>query len=64
MILVCRDEISTPPAWIDFSLRLHEETKFLPSKAGQLSTWHLSRFLCIFFEFCFVSMLVYKVENL
>ena len=36
---VCRDEISTRPAGADFTLRLHREIKFHPSKAEQFSTW-------------------------
>ena len=35
MILAWRDEISTPPAETDFTLRLHVEIKFWPGKAGQ-----------------------------
>ena len=58
MILICRDKISTGPAVTDFSLRLHVEIKLRPGKAGQFSTWHLFRFVCIFFEFFFVSMSV------
>ena len=63
MIPVFRDEISTCPAGTDFTLRLHVEMKFCPGKAGQFFTWHLFRFVCIFFEFFFVRMSVYKVEN-
>ena len=48
---VCRDEISPRPAGTDLTLRLHVEIKFRPGKAGQLSTWHLFRFVCNFFEF-------------
>ena len=51
MIPVCRDEISTGPVGTYFFLRLHVEIKFCPGKAGQFSTWHLFRFVCIFFEF-------------
>ena len=36
---VCQDEISTRPAGADFTLRLHREIKFHPSKAEQFSTW-------------------------
>ena len=61
--MVCRDEISTRPAGADFTLRLHVEIKFHPGKAGQFSTWHLFRFVYIFFEFFFVSMSVYEIEN-
>ena len=39
MIPICRDEISAHPAGTDFTLRLHEEIKFRPGKAGQFSTW-------------------------
>ena len=58
MIPVYRDEISIRPARGDFTLRqrLHVEIKFSPGKAEQFSTWHLFRFVCIFFEFFFVSM--------
>ena len=45
MIPVCWDKISTRPAGIDFTLRLHVEIKFCPGKAGQFSTWHLLRFV-------------------
>ena len=55
MIPVCRDEISTCPA-ANFTLRLHAEIKFSPSKAGQFSNWYLFRFVYIFFQFFFVSM--------
>ena len=48
MILVYRDEISTLPAGTGFNLQLPVEIEFRPGKAGQFSTWHLLRFLCIF----------------
>ena len=63
MIPVCRDEISPRPAGTDLTLRLHVEIKFRPGKAGQFSTWHLFRFVCNFFEFFFVNMSVYEIEN-
>ena len=53
---VCRDKISTGPAGTGFKLQLHGEIKFHPSKAGQLSTWYLFRFVYIFFQVFFVSM--------
>ena len=52
------------PTGTDFILLLHEEIKFRLGKAGQFSTWHLSRFACIFFEFFFVSISVYQIENI
>ena len=55
MILVCQDEISTLPAGTDFALRLPVEIEFRPGKVGQFSTWHLFRFVCIFFEFLFTE---------
>ena len=64
IILVCLDEFSSCSATTDFTLWLHLEIKFRPGKAGQFSTYHLFRFVCIFFEFFFVSMWVYKIENL
>ena len=63
MIPACGDEISTRPAGIDFTLRLHVEIKFRPGKAGQFSIWYLIRFACIFFGFFFVSMSFYKTED-
>ena len=63
MIPVCRHEISPRPAGTDLTLRLHVEIKFRPGKAGQFSTWHLFRFVCNFFEFFFVNMSVYEIEN-
>ena len=63
MIPVCRDEILTRQTGTDFTLRLHVEIKFCPGKAGQFSTWQLFRVACIFFEFFFVSMSVYEIEN-
>ena len=63
IIPVCRDEISPHPAGTDITLRLHVEIKFRPGKAGQFSTWHLFRFLCNFFEFFFVNMSLYEIEN-
>ena len=63
MIPVCRDEISTCPAGTDFTPRLHVEIKFCPGNGEQFSTWHLFRFVYIFFEFFFVSMSVYEIEN-
>ena len=38
MIPVGRDEVSSRPAGTDFTLRLHGEIKFHPSKVEQLST--------------------------
>ena len=38
MILVCRDDISTSPARIDFTVRLYEEIKLHLGKMGQFST--------------------------
>ena len=64
MIPVCQDEISPRPAGTDLTLRwLHVEIKFRPGKAGQFSTWHLLRFVCNFFEFFFLNMSVYEIEN-
>ena len=63
MIPVCRHEISPRPAGMDLTLRLHVEIKFRSGKAGQLSTWHLFRFACNFFEFFFVNMSVYEIEK-
>ena len=63
MIPACRDEILTRPAETDFTLQLHVEIKFRPSKAGQFSNWYLIRFAYIFFGFFFVSMLFYKTED-
>ena len=63
MIPVCRDEISPRPAGTDLTLQLHVEIKFRPGKAGQFSTWYLFRFVCNFFEFFFVNMSVYEIEN-
>ena len=37
-----------------FHLRLHVETKFRLDKAWQFSTWHLFRFVCIFFRFSLI----------
>ena len=56
-------EIEILPARTDITLRVHAEIKFRPSKAGQFSTWHLFRFVCNFFEFFFVTMSVYEIEN-
>ena len=63
MIPVCRDEISTRPAGAYFTLRLHAEIKFHHGKAGQFFTCYLFRFAGTFFEFFFVSMSVYEIEN-
>ena len=63
MIPACQDEISTRPAETDFTLRLHEEIKFRPGKAGQFSTRYLIRFACTFFGFFFGSMSFYKTED-
>ena len=63
MIPACRDEISTRPTETDFALRLHLEITFRPGKAGQFSTWYLTRFAWIFFEFFFASMSFYKIED-
>ena len=63
MIPASRDEISTRPAEIDFTLRLHVEIKFRHGKVGQFSTWCLIRFACVFFGFFFVSMSFYKTED-
>ena len=38
MIPVCRDDISTSPARIDFTVRLHEEVKLHLDKIGRFST--------------------------
>ena len=57
------DEISTRPARTGFTLLLHVEIKFCPSKAGQFSTKYLFRFACIFFKFFLISISVYDVEN-
>ena len=53
MISACQDEISTRPAETVFTLRLHEEIKFRPGKAGQFSTWKLIilNIICMHF-FC------------
>ena len=37
IVPACRDEISTRPAENHFTLRLHVEIKFRPSKAGQFA---------------------------
>ena len=63
MIPVYWDEISPRPDGADVTLRLHVEIKFRPGKAGQFSAWHLFRFVCNFFEFFFVNMSVYEIEN-
>ena len=63
MIPVCRDEISPRPAGTDLTLRLLVEIKFRPGKAGQFSTWNMFRSVCNFFEFFFVNMSVYEIEN-
>ena len=63
MIPAIQDEISSRPAEADFTLRLHVEIKFCSGKAGQFSTWYLTRFACIFFGFFFVSMSFYKTED-
>ena len=63
MIPVSRDEISPRPAGTELTPRLHVEMKFRPDKAGQFSNWHLFRFVCNFFEFFFVNMSVYEIEN-
>ena len=63
MIPVCRDEISPRPAGADTTLRLHVEIKFCLGKAKQFSTWYLFRFVCNFFEFFFVNMSVYEIED-
>ena len=63
MIRFGRDEISPRLAGTDLALRLHEEIKFRPGKAGQFYTCHLFRFVCNFFEFFFVAMSVYEIEN-
>ena len=49
MIPNCRDEISIRPAGTDLTLRLQKEIKFHLGKEGQFSTWHLFRFVYIFF---------------
>ena len=41
MILVCRNEISTCPAEMDFKLRLRGEIEFHPGKTGQFPIWYL-----------------------
>ena len=61
VILVCRDEISVRPAGTDLTVWLHVEIKFCPGKVAQFSTWHL--FVWNFFEFFFVTMSVYEIEN-
>ena len=58
MILVCRNEISTRQTRTDFTLRLLVLIKFRLGKTGKFSFWSLFRFVCIFFEFFFVSMSV------
>ena len=63
MIPICRDEMSTRPAGTNFIPRLHVEIKFRPGKAGQFSTWHLFRFVCIFFELFFVSISLYELKT-
>ena len=37
-----------------FHLRLHVKIKFRLDKAWQFSTWHLFRFVCIFFRFSLI----------
>ena len=63
MIPVCLDKISRIPAGTDLTLRLYVEIKFRPGKTGQFSTRHLLRFVCNFFEFFFVTISVYEIEN-
>ena len=60
---VCRYEVSPRPVGTDLTLQLHVEIKFCPGKVGQFPTWHLLRFVSIFFEFFFVTMSVYDTEN-
>ena len=43
MIPFCRDEISTRPAGVDFSLRLNGEISLNPGKVGQVSTRYLQK---------------------
>ena len=64
MIPVCRDEISPRSAGTDLTLRLHVEIKFRLGKARQFPTWHSFRSVCNFFEFFFVAMSVYEIEDL
>ena len=45
ILLVCRDEISTRPAWTDFTLRLYGEIKFYLGKMGQFPSWYLFKFV-------------------
>ena len=53
MILVCRNEISTSPAWINFTVQSQEEIKLNLGKMEQFSAWYLFRFVYIFFtNFC------------
>ena len=63
MIPVYGDEISPHPGGTDLILRLHVEIEFRPGKVGQFSTCHLFRSVCNFFDFFFVTMLVYEIEN-
>ena len=63
MIPVCRDGTSTRSGATDFTLLLHMEIQFRPGKVGKLSTLYLFTFACIFFEFFFISMSVYEIEN-
>ena len=66
MIPACQDEISTRPAQIDFTLRLHVEIKFRPGKAGQFCTWYLIilNIICMHFLWTFfVSISFYKTED-
>ena len=63
MIPVCQDEISPHPAGTNLILQVHVEIMFCPSKVGQFFTWHLFRFACNFFEFFFVILPVYEIEN-
>ena len=58
MILAGRNEISTRPTREDFTIRLLVLIKFRLCRTGKFSTWYLFRFVCIFFEFFFVSMSV------
>ena len=63
-IPVCRDEILTRAAGTDLTLPLHVQFEFCTGKVGQFSTWYLFRFSWIFYQFFFVSMPVYEIENL
>ena len=69
MIPVCRDDISTSLARIDFTVQLHEEIKFhlgsfLPDICFDLYTFSLQTFVKIFINFFFSQIDVTCVVKL